>query len=1547
MPPTVMSPERRRLLDLLLAEQGVARTRPRVESHPGDRSAMPVSLMQQRIWFFDRLQPNSTIYNVAGAARLRGPVDVDALGRSLTEVVRRHEVLRTTFRQLDGRAVQQVNEAPELKLEVVDLRHLPEADRQEAAAEYCRGEVGRPFSLERDLMLRPRLLRTGEQEYLLVLVQHHIATDGWSINLLLREIGALYGAFTRGEPSPLPELTVHYGDFAAWQREHLSGDVLAEKLAYWKEQLTGAGLLDLPWTGRPRPAALSWNGDALSFALPPALVRRIRELADSERATPYMVLLAALSVVLTRWSGADETVIGCPIANRTMSELEGLMGCFVNTLPLRVSTAGDPSFRSLLRTAREVAHGGYEHQEVPFELMVEAVNPERDASSHVPLIRHQLGLHNEPRWSVELSGVTFEVETLSTETVRFDMEIDLAVDADGGISGPVYFSTDLFTPELVQDVLDAFDRVLRAALDAPDTPIALLPLAVPTPLAPAPVTDPATSARTVHGLVEGYAAGTPEAEALVHGEERWSYRELDLRAGRIAHHLRSLGVQPGDRVAVHLPGSGALAASALGVLKAGAVLVPLDPAHPRAAVRSALRDSGARIVLTESGSWHPGLLWAGAGVQVVHLDRIADQLAEAPAGEIPAGTAGRGAFALYAADGGPAGVHCHRSALERLRWEQTQLACTAADSVLLGGPVGLDTSPWRWLLPLVTGGRLVIAGGGATGAETAELMAREQVGVAHLVPAALAGLLAAPGAAVGLGGLRELAVVTDETWPALLEDARRLLPSTRLRELRGSAAAGADRLVVSRPAAGQGQGAEHGPLCVDPDVVVLDGRGQAVPVGVPGELHLQVSAAAGDAAARADDEGADGAETGGAGPETVLFGGVPVRRTGERGRRLPDGTIELLGRTDRALRIRRRLVETTEVQGSLARHEAVDRALVVADHEAPGGTELLGYLTLRERASGVRANAPELVKRARWRKIFEETYSGRGAEDDPTVNTAGWKSRSTDEYLSPEEMREWADGTMRRITALHPSRVLEVGCRNGQLLFRLAMRCDSYVATDLSARALAHIREHEQWLASKAEAVVLLERAADDFSELADGDFDTVVINSLAQYFPEADYLERVLADAVRVVRPGGTVYVGDVRSLGLVEALHLSVQARRLPPNAPVDRLRQAVTQHTEREEDLILDPRLFREIAGRIPGVTGVSLLPRVGRHQNELNAFRYDVLLRVGGEPVEVPAVEPADWAQDGLTPADLRETLTERRPETVLLRAVKDARTAQYAAGVGLLGSGLVDTVADLLDAARPVLGEPGSPVDHAELLALAAEAGYTPLIGCSANGVPGDLDVVLARQSDGEPVPFERLAAVLEQEWGKDSGAGAVLANDPLRAMRIKAVLPEIQQELAGRHPGYAVPAELIVVREWPLRADGTVDPAKLPAADRAAREQAKISRDPSTETERVIAEIWADALGLDRIGVTDDFFSLGGHSLMGAEVVERVRAVYEVELPLGTLFEAPTVASSAEYVDGQLAATGQGGAGSAPIGRVDRDGYRRKREERAGAGRAGRRGAGS
>ena len=1537
MPSATLTAGQRTLLDRLISQRGGAASG-RITSAGADRSRLPLSSSQQRIWFFDRMQPEAVIYNVAGAARLRGPIDPALLRRCLGEIVERHEILRTTYHQVDGLPVQTVNPAPEPDLPVEDLSGVPPADREAAAAAFCADQARRPFDLTRDAMLRPTLVRLSADEHLLLVCQHHIATDGWSLNVLMREVGARYAAHTTGVPASLPPLPVQYGDYASWQRAWLEGDGLARQLEYWRERLAGSKLTDLA-TGLPRPTVLSWDGGTLQHHIGTEVTRPLRALGEAERATLYMVLVAAQSIVLSRWSGQDDVIVGCPVANRKRAELEHLIGCFINEVPLRVDTSGNPTFRELLRQVRETALGAYDNQEAPFERMVEAVNPERDAIAHAPLVRHQLGLHNEPRWRVELAGVTFEIAGLSTDTARFDLEVDLSPDEDGGISGTIYYSTDLFTADVVQRLLGSLTSVLEKAGQDPDARIDSMPIVGPAERdrlrqlgRPGRERRPDTAGGhpgTAAELITAAGRERPGEPAVSGPDGTLSHAELGQLSNQLSWYLSAQGAQPGQPVAVCLPPSPRLVAALLGVLKAGAAAVPIHPGYPVADLNDVLLDCSTGLVITE-GDGPDGI------DPLIRRVDIRDQptLAQHP-GDRPAATGSPDdpAFICYPAPDGSSAVglvNSHAAVARRLGWAGSAFPLNQGEAAV-SAITAFDLAPWDLLGALAAGGRLVIPPG-PDPAALAGLIRAEQPGMLRCTPSTLAHVL---GALTADGGgpvsLRRVVTSGERPWPALARQLAELAPDASWYWQSGQAEAALD--IVAQPVAASHRPGTYslaGDVLPGPTLRILDPRGGLVPIGPAGELYLGGAPLPGGILGRPRESAALLAED-------PLGEAGTLTRTGQRARWLPDGGFDLLTPPTRA---RGHLLERSEITSYLESLPEVARASVTTVAAGPeagedggtpdGGTELVAHLALSDDTA--QAGSPDWA-----RKLFEEIWAARSTEDDPTLNPEGWNSPQTGEYLTAAEMREWSDTAFRRILALRPANVLEIGCKTGALMFRLAPRCATYTATDLSERALAHIRDHRDWLASKVDDVTLLRRAADDISGFGAGQFDTVILNSVVQYFPTEAYLEEVLRGALSVLAPGGHIYLGAVRSLPFLPALFLPGQLAQLDQDDDAAALRKLVADRAGREEELAIDPGYFTALSGRLAGLGEVYLLPCVGRSRNELTGFRYDVVLRAG-EPAEPAAVTCAGWHADALSPERVAGLLQQDgAPERLLLRAVPDARLCGRLNVLRGLAENAFRTAADVTAALAPGAAEPGGPVDPAHLAAVAAEAGYRALIQYAA-GSPGDeLDILLARNPAGDGAGHERRApapAGYPTGLGRRAIPGGSLprqvVNKPLRATRARTTAPRLRGHLQEHFPGYAVPGHLMIVEDFVTGWDGTADLAALPRPDLAAA-AAEARREPSTDTERALAKIWAEALGVDRISVHDDFFALGGHSLLGAEVIERVRADFQMDVPLGRLFESPTIASVAGYLDEQSSRPREE---IVPIRRHDREALRQRRAER-------------
>ncbi|WP_404791155.1 condensation domain-containing protein [Altericista sp. CCNU0014] len=560
-----------------------------------------LSFAQQRLWFLHQLEPESVAYNLPRAIRLMGDLDIEALAQSFSEIVRRHEVLRTTFRTVRGEPIPAIAPAAPIHLPITDLQTLAEEASRRAVQDLTAQEARRPFDLAQGPLLRLQLLKLSTSEHVLLLTLHHIVSDAWSTGVLVREMVALYDAFTKAEPSPLPELSIQYADFADWQRQQQVPR--KTQLAYWQQQLAGElTILQLP-SDRPRTALQTHQGAKRSCSLSPALTHALKQLSQFAGTTLFMTLLAAFNVLLHRYTQQIDIVVGTPIANRNRAELEGAIGFFINTLVLRSDLSGDPSFRALLGRVREVALGAYAHQDLPFEVLVEALQPERNLSRN-PLFQVMFALHNVPMAPLELADLTLESLKSETGTAQVDLSLDL-VETPEGLLAELEYSTDLFEAETIARMLGHFQVLLTGIIANPDQKLSQLPLLTPeeqhqilTQWNSPSLEDPCNLC--IHELFEAQVARSPQAIAIAFAGQQLTYAELNTRANRLAHYLRSRGVQPDQLVGLCVGRSLEMAVGVLGILKAGGAYVPLDPAYPPERLAFILGDARIDLLLTQS-----------------------------------------------------------------------------------------------------------------------------------------------------------------------------------------------------------------------------------------------------------------------------------------------------------------------------------------------------------------------------------------------------------------------------------------------------------------------------------------------------------------------------------------------------------------------------------------------------------------------------------------------------------------------------------------------------------------------------------------------------------------------------------------------------------------------------------------------------------------------------------------------------------------------------------------------------------------------------------
>ncbi len=1453
----------------------------------------PLSFSQQRLWFLDQLEGESAAYNVPGALRIRGPLDPSALEEAILRIVERHETLRTTFKERDGGPVQVIQPQGTVALEQVDLSELSEEERGEEVRRRAARVATVPFDLGGAPLLRLELLHLGPREFVLLTAMHHIVSDGWSFGVFARELAAFYGTSSH----VLPELGIQYADWAHWERDWFSDGNLEPRIAWWKERLAGApALLSLP-TDRPRPPVQSFRGATHHTTIEAGLAGPLRVLGEEVGATLFMSLLGVFVTLLHRYTHETDIVVGTPVANRIRREVEPLIGFFVNTLALRVGVRGEEGFDELLRRVREVSLDAFAQHDTPFDRVVDELDVERSLS-HQPLFQVMFILQNTPMGALSIPGLELEPMELDTPTAKFDLTLALREEQDGALAAEWEYNTDLFDPETIARMAEHFCALLASVAVAPDRPVGLLPMLskeerssllqelnrteVPIPELP------------LHGLFEEQVDEHPHGVALAWAGGALTYGQLEERANRMANLLADKGIGPGDAVGVYLDRSPELVAALMAVLKAGAAYVPMDPAFPRSRLAEILTDSGAGTVIAVEGE---GSAWMAEELGLLLLDPGSTAGASASRPEV-GGSQEDLAYLIYTSGstGRPKGVEVtHRSLVNFLVAMDRELHPTEEDILLAVTTISFDIAALELFLPLVRGAAVHLAGAEDVrdGHRLAALIDTAGPTLMQATPATWRMLLAA-----GWKGRGEMTLLCGgEALPGGLAKELRSLGRAVVNLYGPTETTIWSSLYRVEEASGEeGLPEPIGRPIANTRMYVLDPQTlNPVPVGVAGELCIGGAGVARGYRGRpeltrerflADPFQEDAKER--------------IYRTGDLARYRPDGIIEFLGRMDHQLKLRGFRIEAGEVEAALLEHPAVGSAVVGIRGETLDERRLIAWIVPRmeeQRSAGLSGDQLH-----QWQQVWDEVYAEGPEASDATFDISGWHDSVRGEPIPAEEMREWAETTAQRLKVLAPRRVLEIGCGTGLIAARLAPHCQEYMATDFSPAAVKDVTRMAQEVPGLTHLRVE-ERAAHDLGTLEAGHFDLVILNSVVQYFPGEEYLLGVLEEASRVVRPGGRIFLGDLRDLRLLEAFHATVQLEAVPEEVETPGLARIVANRLEEEEELLIGPAFLSALPERVSGVSGVGVLLRRGSFDNELNRYRFDALLDIGEEGRRgVEGQVDMEWVEvDGLE--GFSRYLKSEAPHALALRQVPNARLGRGERVLSLLRDG-TRTVAELR---RMLEGTPSPGVDPESFWALGEEQGYDVAVSWAASGDPTHLDVFFRRSNGGPPDPWRSLPGAV---YPIPTAGNGVRTNDPLRGKLARRLVPELRQHLEERLPDYMVPSAFMMLQELPLTPNRKVDRKALPAPELVRLPSGQGYKAPSGPTQSRLAEIFARVLGVPRVGVRDGFFELGGHSLLATQVVSRIRDEMGLTIPVRRIFEAPTVEEMARYLDAlQVAAT--------------------------------------
>ena len=1093
------------------------------------------------------------------------------------------------------------------------------------------------------------------------------------------------------------------------------------------------------------------------------------------------------------------------------------------------------------------------------------------------------------------------------------------------------YNSDLFEPATIERMAEHFQTLVEGIVADPEQRISDISLLTEAQRRQIVVEWNQTEREypkdiSIHELFEEQVERTPDAIAVVFEEQQLTYRELNVKANQLAHYLRKLGVGPEVLVGICVERSLEMIVGLLGILKAGGAYLPIEPTYPEERINFMLEDSQISVILTQK-KLIKNLSLQGFDTLCLDMDwkTIAQENIENPVSGV---TAENLIYVIYTSGstGKPKGaMNIHRALVNRLLWMQDAYQLTGDDRILQKTPFSFDVSGWEFFWPLLTGARLIMAKpeGHKDRTYLVEIINKQHITTLHFVPSMLQLFLEEP--EVERCTCLKRIICSGEALPFDLQERFFAKLNAELHNLYGPTEVAIDVTFWKCQRKSNRRIIPIGRPIANTQIYILDQALHPVPIGVPGELHIGGIGLARGYLNR---------------PELTTEKFIPdpfsaysenrLYKTGDIARYLPDGNIEFLGRLDHQIKIRGLRVELGEIESTLASHPAVSDSVVVTREDTPGEKRLVAYV-VSEETQRIQGELPgenlQIEQVSQWQHLYEETYHQETSITDSTFNISGWNSSYTGKPIPEDEMREWVNNTVKRILAHQPKRALEIGCGAGLLLLRIAPLCSNYWGTDFSTTALDFIR---QQVKQDLPQVTLLQKMADDFEGIPTDSFDTIIMNSVIQYFPSIEYLFTVLENALQTLSPeGGLIFIGDVRSFPLLETFHTSVQLYQAPPLLTKKQLQQRIRRQVSHENELTVSPAFFTTLRQRFPQICEVRILPKSGRYVNEMTCFRYDVALYVNLETASVGEPEWLDWRKENLTLPAVRRILTETQPEILAISNVPNARLwANLKAVEWLRESERAETVGEFREELRHT--SPADAIDPEEFREIAEKSAYTVDFSWAQADPDGSYDLLFRRNNSplelgqGGVSHFSKnsqftihnsqftirgntlLPLLHFPEVSPQQISVEMYTNNPLRGKMVRNLIPRLRGYLQEKLPDYMIPADFVILDAIPLTPNGKIDRRALPEPERIRPELATVYLAPRSELDEALAEIWAELLDLDRIGVNDDFFELGGDSLIVTRLVSRIREELDVELSISSLFEMHTISELAEMIEKRI-----------------------------------------
>ena len=1439
---------------------------------------------QKEVWLACMIgeEPANLSYNESVSLILRGTLNEDAFRRSLISIVERHEGLRSCI-SADGESLIIYERFP-VELVTQDLSLLEEKEQQGAFASFIKSEMDRPFDLLNGPLFRFFLHKLGTQHYCFTLFKHHVIGDGWSTGVILEDLSKLYNANNSGAFVVLPEVS-QISTYATEELIYQHSDEYRQAEQYWLNVYRDkVPVMDLP-TDTPRKSPRSYNSHRMDFSLPAQLVDAIKKTGAKSGCSLVNTLLSAFEIFLYKTTGQTTVTVGLPTAGQAATGHLNLVGHCVNLLPLKSTVDPNMTFRTYLKDRRKAFLDAYDHQRFSFGELVKKLNIVRD-NSRIPLVPVMFNVDMGMDNSVRFDDLEFTLVSNPRTHEAFELFLNITRSDDELILEWSY-NSDLFSHQTIQSMMATFEHLLEELIDKSEVPFQEIPSLIKQSLPPEWVDLPRAvyypKDKTFVQLFSEISGKFGEKEAVRFGGESWNYKDLERASNQLAHCLMDRGITKGDIVAVAVDRSIEMLVTLLGVTKSGAAYLPLDPEFP--ADRIAFMIADANSVLLITNRHHEGKFNAASSVTIDELlTQAAGFSTQYPATEFNGKDL---AYVLYTSGstGKPKGVNVsHASLTNFLLSMQREPGISPDDRLLAITTISFDIAGLELYLPLISGATLVIADSHSVrdGFALSQLIEDQQITILQATPSSWRMLIAAHedkvyvlkalcgGEAFPVDLAEKLVERCSSVWnmygPTETTIWSAVNQITRHNQ---------DPITIGRP--------------IDNTAIyLLDEFQRVVPSGSVGEIFI-----AGDGVANGYLHRPDlTAERFLADPFSTEKG-AKMYRTGDLGKLLPNGEIQCLGRIDQQVKIRGYRIELGEIEHHLNSLPDIKESVVTAQENEVGEMHLVAYVIPED------ASKNDTVSwKDRWDNIYDsgvQLNSDRPLEEQKIDGSIYRQLHNADELTL--QAKEWLSETVNRVAKLRAKQIIEVGSGAGQVLFELAPLVEGYIATDYAHTAIENLKEQLMTDPQKWKHVSTQTAPADDYSMVARHSQDLVLINSVAQYFPDTEYMLKVVREAVKVTKPGGCIFIGDMQGKSSLEMCHAIDQFHRANDETTLARFKEVVANRVRIEDEFVADPAFFYNLPYLIPEITAVDVQLRKGVLLNETTNYHYDIWLYIQTDHTVTASDASYHWEELGTV--DRIAGFLEKKPEQpIRITNIPNQRTAEDVALMEALASESPSLrLADIRDRIQHV----SHGVLPDTLWELEDRLPYRVHIRWGTDGVDGCFEAVFIPEAlentlPGAPVGISISAGKLHE-----------FVREP---QKMKPVLLESSQTdawktvLRNTIPDYMVPHRYIALQRFPLTPNNKIDRNALPKVSSQKHTTPTVGKAPNTETEKQVAKIWEDSLGLTDIGLDDNFFDLGGHSLIAVKVMTRIEKEIGKRLPLASLFDNPTISKLARLIDG-------------------------------------------